>query len=171
METLVNRVAESGIITLNLEDYFPGYEISGLDIKEFLFMEMILKEKDFRQALKEKDWSVYQDKIVLIFCSVDAIIPSWAYMLLASYLSEIAVDVYYGSQEEFLKMHYRKSIESIDASEYEDKRVVIKGCGDKPVPAAAYGMMTSALKPYAQSIMFGEPCSTVPVFKRPRKLS
>lgn len=171
METLVNRVAESGIITLNLEDFYPSAEFAELDIKEYLFMEMILKEKDFRQALKVKDWTVFQDKIVLIHCSVDAIIPSWAYMLLESYLSENAGEVYYGSREEYLKMYYKNRIASLDAAEYEDKRVVIKGCGDKPVPSAAYGMITSKLKPHAQSIMFGEPCSTVPVFKRPRKLT
>ncbi len=170
METLVNKVAESGIKTLNLEDYFPKKRIVSFDIKDYLFMEMILKEKDFRLALKSKDWSIYRDSIVLIHCSVDAIIPSWAYMLLESYLTEVAHDIYYGSKEEFLRMHYRSEIKNLDTTVFEDQRIVIKGCGEKPVPSSAYGMITSKLKPYAQSIMFGEPCSTVPVFKRPRKL-
>lgn len=170
MEALVNKVSESGIMTLNLEDYFPHHKIVTLDIKKYLFMEMILKEKDFRQALKETEWKEFHDAIVLIVCTTDSIIPSWAYMLLESYLADVAFEVYYGSEEEFLKVHYKNKIQHLDAKEYEDKRVVIKGCGNKPVPAAAYGMITSRLKPYAQSIMFGEPCSTVPIFKRPRKL-
>jgi len=166
MEILINKVAESGIITLNLENYFPKNEIISLDIKDFLFMEMILKEKEFRQSLKDKDWSKYTDKIVLIICSADAIIPSWAYMLLESYLSDVAYEVYYGTKEQFLVMHYKNHINNLDISSFEDKRIVIKGCGEKPVPAAAYGMMTSRLKPHTLSIMFGEPCSTVPIYKK-----
>lgn len=167
-ETLVNRVAESGLITINLESYFPQKQITVFDIKDFLFHGLILKEKEFRDALKILDWSVYQDKIVLVNCSTDAIIPLWAYMLIENYLVDIAADTYQGSTEEYLRMHYKKVIESIEASQYKDQRIVVKGCGTKPVPSLAYAVITKVLKPYAQSIMFGEPCSTVPVFKRPR---
>lgn len=167
-ETLVNRVAESGLITINLESFFPEKQIIVFDIKDFLFHGLILKEKEFREALKVLDWTIYQNKIVLVNCSTDAIIPLWAYMLIENYLADIADDTYQGSTEDYLRMHYKKVIESIDASQYKDQRIVIKGCGTKPVPSFAYAVVTKVLKPYAQSIMFGEPCSTVPVFKRPR---
>jgi Protein of unknown function (DUF2480) len=166
--TLVNRVAESGIITINLEEYYPRFEFMTFDIKDFLFMGMIIKEKDFRESLKNLDWSVYSSKIVLIGCTADAIIPLWAYMLIETHLVGIAADTYQGTMDEFLKMHYREVLRSIDVQQYEEKRIVIKGCSSKPVPAYAYAYITRLLKPYAQSIMFGEPCSTVPVFKRPR---
>jgi hypothetical protein len=167
-ETLVNRVAESGLITINLESFFPEKQMIVFDIKDYLFHGLILKEKDFREALKVLDWTVYKDKIVLVNCSTDAIIPLWAYMLIENYLTDIAADTYQGSTEDYLRMHYKKVIESIDASQYKDQRIVIKGCGAKPVPSYAYAAITKVLKPFAQSIMFGEPCSTVPVFKRPR---
>jgi hypothetical protein len=165
---LVNKVAESGIITINLEQYFPKATIVVFDLKDYLFHGLILKEKEFREALKQLDWSVYQEKTVLITCSSDAIIPLWAYMLVASNLSGIAVDLYHGTEEEYLNMHYHTALNQLDLTQYKDKRIVIKGCSDKPVPAYAYAKITSLLKPYAQSIMFGEPCSTVPIFKRPR---
>lgn len=165
---LVNKVAESGLITINLEQYFPDAQIVVFDIKDYLFHGLILKEKEFREALKELDWSVYAGKTVMITCSTDAIIPLWAYMLIASGLTGVAKDIYHGTEEEYLKMHYHSAIGKIDPEQYRDKRVVIKGCSDKEVPAYAYAKITSLLKPYAQSIMFGEPCSTVPIFKRPR---
>ncbi len=170
METLVNKVAQSGIITLNLEDYFPNKDIISLDIKNFLFMGLILKEKEFRQSLKDHDWVQYSNKIVLISCSEDAILPSWSYMLLESYLGDVAEDVYYGTKEEFLIMYYKNVIKDLDLTLFDEKRIVIKGCGEKPVPAAAYGMITSRLKPHALSIMFGEPCSTVPIYKKPKNV-
>ena len=165
---LVNRVAESAIITINLEDYFPKNEFVVFDIKEYLFQGLILKEKDFRESLKNLDWSVYSSKIVLVNCSTDAIIPLWAYMLVDAQLLGIATDSYHGTKEDYLKMHYRITLNKIQATQYQDQRVVIKGCSQKPVPAYAYAYITTVLKPYAQSIMFGEPCSTVPIFKRPR---
>jgi len=167
---LINRVAESGIITINLEEWYPSDEIVTFDLKKYLFHKLILKEKEFRQALSEQDWTVFQDKIVLIQCTADAIIPLWAYMLVANYLSGIASDVYQGAEEEYLKAHYKKIIESLDTRQYEGQRIVIKGCSHKPVPAQAYATMTIKLKPMAQSIMFGEPCSTVPIFKRPKSV-
>ena len=167
---LVNRVADSGIITFNLEDYFPKHEFITFDIKEFLFHGMILKEKDFREALKSEDWSLYKNKIVLVICSADAIIPLWAYMLINACLEEKAYDSYNGNKEDYLKMFYREALQKIDYQQYKDQRVVIKGCSNKPVPDYAYAYITTLIKPYAQSIMFGEPCSTVPIFKRPRNV-
>lgn len=168
---LVNRVASSGLITINLEDYFPTGEVLTFDLKDYLFMELILKEKDFRAALKEHDWTQYEGKDLLVFCSTDAIIPVWAYMLVAAYAEPYSSSIFQGQKEEFYKATFQKALEQIDGAEYEQKRVVIKGCSEKPVPPSAYMELTRKLQPYAQSIMYGEPCSTVPIFKRPRKLS
>lgn len=168
---LVNRVASSGLITLNLEDFFPTEEVVHFDLKDYLFMEMILKEKDFRAALKEHDWEQYQGKVVLVYCSADAIIPVWAYMLVAAYAEPFAHQLFQGKEEEFYKITFQQTLSTIDASQYDQKRIVIKGCSNKPVPPSAYVELTLKLRPYAQSIMYGEPCSTVPIFKRPRKLN
>lgn len=168
--TIINRVAESGLITINLEDYFPNGQFIIFDIKNYLYMELILREKDFREALKTHNWSEYKDKIVLVTCSTDAIVPLWAFMLIEVYIADIAKDTYRGSEEEYLNMHYRDVLSQLDYSQYMDKRIVIKGCSQKPVPSYAYSYITAKLKPFAQSIMFGEPCSTVPIFKRPRNL-
>lgn len=169
-QPIINRVAQSGIITLNLEEHYPEHEITSFDLKDYLFMELILKEKDFRKALKELDWSSYHNTIACVYCSADVIIPVWAYMLVATYLKPVAHDVYQGTSEEYLKHHYRKVIAQINPADYDEKRVVIKGCSDKPVPASAYMDITQRIIPHAQSVMYGEPCSTVPVFKRPRKV-
>lgn len=167
---LINKVAESGLITLNLEDFFPQHELAVFDLKEYLFMGLILKEKDFREALTQHDWTQYEHKNLAITCSADAIIPVWAFMLVTAYATPYAVEIYQGSPEEFYKTHYAKVMMDFDASPYLEKRVVIKGCSDKPVPPAAYVELTKKLRPFAQSIMYGEPCSTVPIFKRPRKV-
>jgi len=168
---LINRIANSGLITINLEEYFPQREMVAFDIKDHLFMEMILKEKDFRAALKEHPWEeLYKDKILLIYCSADAIIPLWAYMLITAYAQPYADSIFQGKEEDFLISHYDKVLEEFDAASHEGKRIVIKGCSDKPVPPSAYMKITSLLRPFAQSVMFGEPCSTVPIFKRPRNL-
>ena len=165
---LVNRVAESGLITLNLEDYFPKEPIAVFDMKDYLFMELILKEKDFREACKIHNWAQYQGKNLIIDCTADAIIPVWAYMIVSSYATPYAVEIFQGSENEFYKAFYVKKLSNFDGSTYEGKRIVIKGCSDKPVPPAAYVTLTQHLQPFAQSIMYGEPCSTVPIFKRPR---
>lgn len=168
---LINRVANSGLITIKLEDHFPGQTIVPFDIKEFLFQGLILKEKDFRTALKSMDWSKYAGDILAVFCSTDAIIPQWAYMLIATTASEHFTDVRNAFPDEILKQLILENIRhNIDFSSMEGQRVVVKGCGDKPVPAAAYLEVARLLQPYAQSIMYGEPCSTVPIYKRPRKL-
>lgn len=167
MEPIVNKVAESGIVTLDLAGFIPPNEsIKGFDIKPFLFREMILKEKDYRTSLQTNNWEEYKNKSVAVYCSVDAIIPVWAYMLAASYLEPIADTVYFGTEEELKKHLMIKNIASVDASEYSDKRVVVKGCGDIPIPDYAYVEMTQKLRPVAKSIMYGEPCSTVPIFKK-----
>lgn len=163
---LINRVANSALITINLEDWFPKEEIVTIDLKEYLFQELILKEKDFRKALKELDWSTYTNKIINVICTADAIIPMWAYMLIASHAEGYAKTVFVGSTEEFLSNHYTQAIDNIDLNQYQDQLTVIKGCSNKPVPASAYAYLTFKLQSVAKKIMFGEPCSTVPIYKR-----
>lgn len=165
---LINRVANSGLITLNLEDFFPEGEIAIFDLKDYLFMELILKEKDFRKALKELDWEQYRAKHLLITCSTDAIIPVWAYMLVTVYAAPVASSVFQGTAEEFYKQTFSERLNALDLNQYENALLVIKGCSDKPVPTAAYVELTRLLQPIAKSIMYGEPCSTVPIYKKPR---
>jgi hypothetical protein len=166
METIVNKVAESGIITLDLAPFIPIDEVAVFDLKPFLFREMILREKEYRAALQTQDWKQYEAKHVAVLCSVEAIIPVWAYMLAAAYLEPVAASVCYGTAEDLVKALIYKRIEKIDATEYTDKRVVIKGCGETPVPEAAYVAITQRLRPYVKSLMYGEPCSTVPIYKK-----
>lgn len=166
---LVNRVAASGLITIDLEQYFPTTPLVVFDLKDYLFMELILKEKDFREAIKEHDWSQYQDKILLVYCSTDAIIPLWSYMLVASSAAPFAKDIYQGTKEAYYQSAYEKIIEELAIEKYAEQRIVIKGCSDVHVPKAAYLKLTQRLRPIAKSIMFGEPCSTVPIYKKPRK--
>lgn len=166
---LINRVAASGLITLNLEEFFPEGEIAIFDLKDYLFMELILKEKDFRTALKELDWSQYSKKNLLITCSTDAIIPIWAYMLVTAHATPFAKSIFQGSEEEFYKKAFSDTLNKLDIHQYQDKLLVIKGCSNKPVPTAAYVELTHLLQPIAKSIMFGEPCSTVPIYKKPKK--
>lgn len=166
-ETIVNRVAGSGIITLNLEQYLhPGKRME-IDVKDTLFMGLILKEKDFRDWIKNHDWEQYRDANVYIHCSADAIIPTWAYMLIAAKLSGIANFYLFGNAEALDAALFIKALSQVQPEEYHDKRVVIKGCGDQYVSPAAYVEITRMLQPYVKSLMFGEPCSTVPVFKKP----
>ena len=165
-DTIVNRVAESGIITLNLETYYPKGEVVVYDLKGHLFMGLILKEKDFRAALLTTDWNQYQDKNVAVTCTADAIIPVWAYMLVASYLQPVAKEIVFGNLETLIASILQKNIDAIDVIPLTDKRVVIKGCGDIKIPESAYLTITAKLRPYVKSIMYGEPCSTVPVYKK-----
>ncbi|MBP6000412.1 MAG: DUF2480 family protein [Sediminibacterium sp.] len=165
-ETFINKVAESGLISLDLAQYIPSNEIVIFDIKPFLFMELILKEKDFRASLNTIDWSQYQDKIIGIFCSTDAIIPMWANMLIVSKLSPFAKSVYFGNESTIRDLVLLEAIQKIDASVFADQRIVVKGCGDMPIGESAYIAITQKLRPVAKSIMYGEPCSTVPVYKK-----
>ena len=167
-EILVNKVAESGLITLNLEDWYPREEIKVFDLKDNLFMGLILKEKDFREALKQTDWSVYKDQYVAVTCSADAIIPAWAYMLVAAYLSPVAKHVFQGTPEAFRQHLIHRRLNQINPATYADQRIVVKGCGDLPVGPDAYLEITRLLQPVAKSIMYGEPCSTVPIYKKPK---
>src|SRR3954469_13929454 len=163
---IINKVAESALTTIDLEEYYPKGETAVFDLKDHLFMGLILKEKDFRAALQSYDWEKFRDKMVGITCSVDAIIPMWAYMLVANYLQPVAKAVLFGEEKNILPTLLVRNISQIKGEDYADKRVVVKGCGDFPIPEAAYIEITNKLRPYAKSIMYGEPCSTVPIFKR-----
>lgn len=165
-EEIVNKVAASDLITLDLEEYYPKDEIVVFDLKPHLFMQLILKEKDFRTALQQLDWSVYQDKVVAVTCTADAIIPMWAYMLVATYLQPVAKNVIFGNEEVARQQLFLQNIAAIPAGDYTDQRVVVKGCGDVPIGEYAYLEITKKLRPVAKSIMYGEPCSTVPIFKK-----
>lgn len=165
-ETFVNKVAESGLMEIDLAQYYPAEEVLVFDLKDYLFMELILKEKDFREALKQKDFSIYQDKLVAVTCSADAIIPVWAYMLVTSYLQPLAKDIVMGNAAMLHQVVFLRNINAIDTASFQDKRVVIKGCGDLEIAPFAYLEITKLLRPVVKSIMYGEPCSTVPVFKK-----
>lgn len=165
-DPIINKVAESGLVTLDLEEFYPKEAFVLFDLKPHLFMELILKEKDFRQALQQLDWTQYANKTVAVSCSTDAVIPVWAYMLVASYLQPIAKEVIFGDLESAKKQVFLKNISAIDAKEYLDKRIVVKGCGELAIGEYAYLEITKVLRPVAKSIMYGEPCSTVPVFKK-----
>jgi hypothetical protein len=165
-DEIVNKIAQSQLVTIDLETYYPAEEIAVFDLKPHLFMELILKEKEFRAALQNNDWSVYQNKIVAVTCTADAIIPMWAYMLVTSYLQPVAKDVVYGDENSVKQQLFVQRIEAINVDEFVDKRVVIKGCGDIPIGEFAYLAITKKLMPVVKSLMYGEPCSTVPIFKR-----
>jgi uncharacterized protein DUF2480 len=167
-EAIVNKVSESGLVTIDLEEYYPKEEISVFDMKDHLFMGLILKEKEFREALKNLDLSSYKGKNVALTCTADAIIPMWAYMLAASYLEPVANEVVFGDADLLQKNLLLKNISGINAADYFDKRVVIKGCGELPISEAAYVSITNILRPVVKSIMYGEPCSTVPIYKKPK---
>jgi hypothetical protein len=165
-ELFLNKVAESSLIEIDLERYYPVGETAVFDLKEYLFMGLILKEKDFREALKNYDFSVYKDKFVAVTCTADAIIPVWAYMLLASNIQPYAKEVIQGDKFFLHKTLFLRNLSSINVESYTDKRIVVKGCGQLPIGEFAYFEITKLLRPVAKSIMYGEPCSTVPIFKK-----
>ncbi len=165
-DPIINKVAESGLITLDLSVYYPSSETAVFDMKDHLFMGMILKEKDFREALKNLDWEKYKNKNTAVFCSADAVIPVWAYMLVASYLQPVANEIIMGDEKELHKAMFLKNLSQINTTEFTDKKVVIKGCGDTPIGDFVYMEITKLLRPVVKSIMYGEPCSTVPVYKK-----
>jgi hypothetical protein len=168
-QEIVNKVANSSLVQLDLEDYYPKEEIVVFDLKKHLFMELILKEKDFRNDLQNIDWQLYENKIVAVTCSTDAIIPAWAYMLVASYLQPLAREVVFGTEADAVKQVLLKRINAINANEFADKRLVVKGCGDVQIGEYAYMEIALKLRPVVKSIMYGEPCSTVPVYKSKSK--
>lgn len=165
-ENIVNKVAMSGLITLDPASFYLKGERVLYDIKDNLYMELILREKDFREFVKTHDWSQYVKKYVAITCTADAIVPVWAYMLIANRLAPYAADVVFGDLDMLESMLFLKEIQKADLEQYRDQRIVLKGCGDTPVPVSAYVELTRMLTPVAKSLMYGEPCSTVPIYKR-----
>lgn len=163
-----NKVAQSGLINFNLEDYYPQGERALIDMTDFLFEGLILREKDFREKVKTTDWGTYQGKFVAITCTADAIVPTWAYMLLAASLEGKAKKVVFGTLETLETVLFTEALTQINVEDYRDERVIIKGCSKYPVPASAYVELTSLLKPVAKSLMYGEACSTVPIHKKPK---
>lgn len=163
---IINKVAESGLLSLDLTQLIDNTPIVLFDIKQYLFMELILKEKDFRAALLAEDLTIYQDKIVGIYCSVDVIIPMWANMLIASALQPFAKSIYFGDENKVREQLLLDAINSLNKEDYIDQRVVVKGCGETPIGESAYVAITNKLRPVVKSIMYGEPCSTVPVYKK-----
>ena len=169
MEEIVNKVAQSKLITINLEDFYDQTEFVAFDMKDHLFQGLILREKDFRDFIKTCDWTQFQDKNVALFCSADAIVPTWAYMLVATKLSSIAKDIFFGSPEQQQQAIIARHIDQINGEDYTDKMVVIKGCSKFDVPVGSYIAITNKLAPFVKSIMYGEPCSTVPIYKKKRE--
>ncbi len=167
-DIIVNRVATSSLISLDLEDFYHSGERVLYDLKDNLFMGLILKEKDFREFLKNHDWSQYSGKNVAITCTEDAVIPTWAYMLLAIQLEPFANLIVFGNLKDLEQKLYDEALAKINFEEYAGAKVVVKGCSKVAVPTTAYVEVTRRLRPYAQSIMFGEPCSTVPLYKKPK---
>jgi len=167
---IINKVALSGIITIDLEEFYPLGERVLLDIKEHLFQGLILREKDFREFVKNEDWSKYTNKYVALICSADAVVPTWAYMLLAIQLEPYIKKVVFGDLETLETVLYNEALNKLNINDYKDARVVIKGCGDLPVPKAAYVEITRLLRPVAKSIMYGEACSMVPLYKQPKQI-
>ncbi len=166
VELIENKVAASGLLTLNLEELFDPTERVKLDIKPWLFRELILKEKEFREHVKLHNWNLYQNKFVVFECSTDAIVPTWAYMLLSVAIQPFAKRYFFGSTETFNVILFQEAIDKIDVSIYQDARVIVKGCSDIPVPVNAYVSITAKLLPVAKSIMYGEACSNVPIYKK-----
>ena len=163
-----NKVANSGLITIDLEEFYQPGERVVFDIKDWLFQGLILREKDFRELVKNEDWSKYKNKYVAIICSADAIVPTWAYMLLTIHLEPHAQKVVFGNLETLETVLYTEKLSVLYVQQYKDARVVIKGCGKLPVPNNAYVALTHLLRPVVKSIMYGEPCSTVPLYKAPK---
>jgi hypothetical protein len=165
-ELIPNKVAKSGLITISLQDYYPEGERCHLDISEWLYEGLILREKEFRQHVKDHDWTQYEGCFVWVNCTADAIIPQWAYMLISAALSDHARAYAYGNREQLESILFEASLDKVDFSDFKDQRVILKGCGDIAVPPNAFSSLTRRLKPYVKSLMYGEACSTVPVYKK-----
>ncbi len=165
-DIIINKVSQSSLITFNLEDLYDRHERASFDMLQCLFQGLILREKDFRAFISEHNWEQYRDKNMALYCSVDAIIPTWAYMLLANKLAPIAHHLFYGTLPEMESMMLITALNKVNPQEYANQRVVIKGCGEIDIPTAAYVEVTRMLTPYVKSIMYGEPCSTVPIYKK-----
>ncbi len=163
---IINRVANSKLVVVDLEDYYPSGKRTVFDIKNWLFEELVLREKDFREKVNQHDWTQYQDNFIALTCTSDAIVPAWAFMLLTMRLQPYAKKVVIGSLEQLETSIYQDIIQNLDIHPFTDKPLIIKGCTNKPVPANAYIALSERLRPIAKSIMYGEACSSVPLFKR-----
>lgn len=168
-QPIVNRVAKSKIQTFDLEKIYPDGERVALDISQWLYKGFVVKEKEFRESLKKHNWEQYQGQFIAIYCSNDAIVPEWAYMLITTYLNDYAQKIVYGSLHELEIQLFNDVIRQIDPEEYRDKPVIIKGCSEKSIPQNAYIQLVQKLQPVVKSMMFGEACSSVPLYKKPRK--
>ncbi len=169
MDEIKNKVSESGLIQLDLADFKPKFPLEEIDISNQLWQGLVLKEKDFRQWIKENNWSAFQNKSICVFCSADAIIPTWAYMLIASALAPYATDIVAGKKEDLEKEIIRKNISNLDLSAFIEGKVIVKGCSDIAFPEYAMICLLNRLQPVVHSIMYGEPCSTVPIYKRSKQ--
>ena len=163
-----NRVAESSLITFDLEEYYNQSPRVILDIKDQLYQGMVLREKDFREYVKQTDWSEYSGKNVSIICSVDAIVPTWAYMLLSSAMEPHALHIVFGDLSQLENSLFQNALKQIDLEDFRGEKVIIKGCGRYPVPEFAYVEITRLLMPVVSSLMYGEACSAVPIYKKPK---
>ena len=165
-DEIINRVANSKLVTIDLEDYYPKGERVLFDIKDWLWEGLVLREKDFREQDGAHNWQQYQNNYVALTCSTDAIIPAWAFMLLSTYLEPYATKIVIGDLDTLELSIYQDIISELDISEFKDQPIIIKGCSNKPIPDNAYIQLTTKLKPIAKSIMYGEACSSVPLYKR-----
>ena len=168
-EEIINRIANSKLMTFDLEEIYPKGERISFDISQWLVEGIVLREKEFREKAKQYDWSQYENKYVALFCSTDAIVPGWAYLLISLHLSPFAKKVTVGNLEELESILFTELLQNIDFSEYENKPVIIKGCAHKPIPQNAYVLLAQKLQPIAKSIMYGEACSSVPLYKKARR--
>lgn len=166
MDEIINKVEKSGLITLDLEDFYPKEPRMLFDLKDYLYEGLVLREKEFRANLSELDWKMYENAYVAVTCTSDAIVPSWSYLLIANYLTGVAKLISFGTLEDLERDIFTEIIDKMDVDNYKDKKIIIKGCSRKPVPQNAYLQLIQKLKPIASSLMFGEACSTVPIFKK-----
>ena len=166
MEEIVNRVANSKLVTFNLEELYPAGDRKVIDISQWLHEGFILREKDFRQQLKQHDWAQYEHCFIALHCSADAIVPAWAFMLVTTYLTPIARHVVAGDKKDLETLLYSRIIDQLDVEKYKDQYVIIKGCANKPVPENAYLQLLQKLQPVVKNLMFGEACSSVPLYKK-----
>lgn len=166
MDEIINKVEKSELITLDLEDFYPKEPRMLFDLKNYLYEGLVLREKEFRENLSKLDWKMYENAYVAVTCTSDAIVPSWSYLLIANYLTGMAKLISFGTLEDLERDIFTEIIDKMDVDNYNDKKIIIKGCSRKPVPQNAYLQLIQKLKPIASSLMFGEACSTVPIFKK-----
>lgn len=166
MDEIINKVEKSGLITLDLEDFYPKEPRMLFDLKDYLYEGLVLREKEFRENLSKLDWKMYENAYVAVTCTSDVIVPSWSYLLIANYLTGVAKLISFGTLEDLERDIFTEIIDKMDLDSYKDKKIIIKGCSRKPVPQNAYLQLIQKLKPIASSLMFGEACSTVPIFKK-----